>query len=224
MPVITGGWYNTAPLRRNPDWLFLFGDNNKRVGEGGQASVCRHEPNARGVRTKWEPTRRPHAYFNDSDYKRCVSMITEDLNPVIAHIKAGGVCVLPFLGIGTGMAALEGRAPAVFRYLQHALRILTEFGENQPLPALIDINARDAQAMASLARSSQCLMSWTIWPPSPAHPQHYAAEPSTVACMAPMRERVYAPTLDEMRYRLPPGMTAMQPLTVETEGFVETWV
>lgn len=223
MPVITGGWYNTEPLRRNPDWLFLFGDNNERRGKGGQAEICRGRPNTCGIRTKWEPTNRHHAFFSDNDYKRCTAMIAEDLQPAIDLVKAGGTCVLPFLGIGTGRASLEERAPGIGRYLRYALAALVETGEGQTLPELTAISARTAQTMQDMARASHCYMSWTIWPPSDAHPGQFAAEPATAVCTAPMRERVFDPKLDVLRFRLPSGMTVTPALALEGEIHAETW-
>lgn len=223
MPVITGGWYTADPMRRNPDWLFLFGDNYLRTGKGGQATICRGEPNTCGIRTKWEPTKRPQAFFSDNDYKRCTAMIAADLAPAMEHVQAGGVCVLPYLGIGTGLSGLENRAPGLFRYLQHALQLLVETGHGQPLPPTIEINAAVAMAMQRLARSSHCLMSWTIWPPSSEYPECYAAEPSTAESMAPMRERMLDKKLKDLRFRLPTGLALVKPLEVESGTFVETW-
>lgn len=223
MPVITCGWYNVDHLRRNPEWLFLFGDNYKRTGKGGQAAICRDEPNTCGIRTKWEPTNRHQAFFSDNDYKRCTAMIAEDLQPAIDRVKAGGTCVLPFLGIGTGRASLEERAPGVARYLQHALAVLVEAGAGQPSPDPIVINTRTAHTMQDMARTSHCYMTWTIWPPAPDHPKHFTAEPSTSACMTPMLERIVDPELDDLRFRLPRGLTRLAPLAVESGNFVETW-
>jgi hypothetical protein len=42
-------------LRANPESLYLFGDNTKRVGIGGQAREMRGEPNAVGIATKNAP-------------------------------------------------------------------------------------------------------------------------------------------------------------------------
>ena len=52
-----------ADLRANPDTLYVFGDNMRRRGMGGQAAEMRGEPNAVGIPTKWRPSRTEWDFF-----------------------------------------------------------------------------------------------------------------------------------------------------------------
>ena len=40
-------------VNNNPDKIFLFGDNVKRIGRGGLAAICRGKSNCIGICTKW---------------------------------------------------------------------------------------------------------------------------------------------------------------------------
>ena len=55
-------------LIRNPDTIYLFGDNDKRKGLGGQAKEMRGESNAIGIRTKKAPFSDNSAYYIDSEF------------------------------------------------------------------------------------------------------------------------------------------------------------
>lgn len=58
--------YTPELLRASPEKIFVFGDNMKRYGKGGQA-VIRDEPNAFGVATKRHPSMYDWAFFSDKD-------------------------------------------------------------------------------------------------------------------------------------------------------------
>lgn len=87
-------------LQANPDTLYVFGDNERRRGYGGQAKAMRGEPNAVGVRTKRKPARNsPDDFWTDDTYEQNCQLIAEDLAPVFAHLRAGGEVVLPEDGL-----------------------------------------------------------------------------------------------------------------------------
>jgi hypothetical protein len=115
-------------LQANTDTLYVFGDNERRRGYGGQAKAMRGEPNAVGVRTKRKPARTlPDDFWTDDTYEQNCWMIAEDLAPVFAYLRAGGHAVLPEDGLGTGLAELPTRAPRTFAYLQEQLQRLEAF-------------------------------------------------------------------------------------------------
>lgn len=126
MPVIFREFIYRQDLRDNPDWLFIFGDNDLRLGYGGQAKEMRGEPNAVGVRTKWAPGMLPQDFFKDRDYVNIVAMIDYDLRKVKEKLQEGGVVVFPLAGLGTGLSQLPERAPRVNEYLVKELRKLAE--------------------------------------------------------------------------------------------------
>jgi hypothetical protein len=95
MTVITQKFIFRSDLKSNPDVMYLFGDNNERVGMGGQAKEMRGEPNAHGIRTKWLPTYNPDAFFSDSQFDKIVEMLDDDFEPVFHHLENCGIVVLP---------------------------------------------------------------------------------------------------------------------------------
>ena len=84
MPVMYQNWIERSDLQRNArsDRYYLFGDNLRRVGMGGQAKSMRGEPNAIGIATKNGPS----MHINDmwvertpADAKRFISLLEADL-------------------------------------------------------------------------------------------------------------------------------------------------
>lgn len=111
-------------LKRNPSILYLFGDNDKRQGLGGQAAEMRGEPNAVGIRTKRAPGRENDDFWSDRDFDRNCSKIEEDLGRVKSHLRRGGVIIVPSDGIGTGFSQMEKRCPRTFNVLRQSLATL----------------------------------------------------------------------------------------------------
>lgn len=107
-----------AMLRAEPDTLFVFGDNMSAAGLGGQAKVMRGEPNAVGIPTKWLPSRTDAAYFTDADYEWIKPKIEAQFRMLADHLRIGGKVVWPEDGIGTGLAELPARAPAIYALIQ----------------------------------------------------------------------------------------------------------
>ena len=130
MPLLRQKWIYRSDLQSNPDVLYLFGDNDQRQGLGGQAKEMRGEPNAVGVRTKYEPNDREESFFRDEDvyYHQQVGMIDVDLRPVYDHLKRGGIVVLPTDGLGTGLSQLPERAPRTAEFLDELYDELANIG------------------------------------------------------------------------------------------------
>jgi hypothetical protein len=112
-----------ADLRKNPESVYVFGDNVQRQGLGGQAKECRGEPNALGVVTKWQPGRDDGDYFSDGDH-RCAIMVMRDLGRLFAVIGQRRV-VLPYDGLGTGLAELPERAPKLHALIVYSLVLVS---------------------------------------------------------------------------------------------------
>lgn len=110
-----------SDLLRHPKVLFLFDDNELRKGTAGQAGQCRGLPNGIGIATKKFPSIKEDAYWSDKDYERCVAIIMKDLEPVKAHLMAGGDVVCPAAGLGTGLANLPDKAPKIYKKLKYEL-------------------------------------------------------------------------------------------------------
>jgi hypothetical protein len=128
MPLVYQKMIFRADLIANPDILYVFGDNAQRRGLGGQAKEMRGEPNAHGVRTKWEPRLKPTSFFTDDAYDAICAMIEEDLLAPRARLQAGRLVVLPLDGLGTGLAQLPEKAPRAYAFLEAQLAALKTIG------------------------------------------------------------------------------------------------
>lgn len=126
MPVIFQQVIHSQDLIRNPNVFYLFGDNVKRTGYGGQAEACRGRKNALGVRTKFAPNMTSEAFFTDNEYEHLIKMIDQDLAPAFEKVSRGGIVVIPLAGLGTGRARLAETAPRVFKHLSDRLKLLAE--------------------------------------------------------------------------------------------------
>jgi len=120
MPVEIQKWIRRADLRANPEKFYVFGDNEARVGLGGQAAEMRGEPNAFGVATLKAPGR----FWTDADIERQNKVLTADFWPIANLLNSGATVVFPEDGIGTGLAQLEKRAPRTWAHLQKWLDAL----------------------------------------------------------------------------------------------------
>ena len=109
--LLTQKWIMRSDLKNNPHVLYLFGDNLRRVGMGGQAKEMRHEPNACGVATKKEPTSGANVFFTDDEYEENVRNFMIDLRPAFDHARSGGIVIVPEDGLGTGLSEMPQRAP-----------------------------------------------------------------------------------------------------------------
>lgn len=110
--------------RRNPSVLYLFGDNERRTGMGGQAAEMRGEPNVVGIRTKRAPGRDDQDFWNDKQFEKNCALMEEDLSRVKSHLRRGGTIVIPSDGIGTNRAEMEKRCPKTFHVLVQVLSSL----------------------------------------------------------------------------------------------------
>jgi hypothetical protein len=105
-----------------PHTLYLFGDNMKREGFGGQAREMRGEPNAIGVPTKWLPSNSPQAFFSDNMSHEEGILVKNaidfsfDLAALWISQPGKDVCV-PSDGLGTGLSKLPEKAPNILKYI-----------------------------------------------------------------------------------------------------------
>jgi len=106
-------------VERNPDKVFIFGDNLERTGTGGQA-VIRGLPNTYGLRTKKAPGSKKSCYFYDSDFIWFTGIVVEDLNKIQALNKTKAI-VFHQSGYGNGLAKLPEYAPRCYKYLVNHL-------------------------------------------------------------------------------------------------------
>lgn len=114
--------YKLKDLKKNPNKIFVFGDNLKRKGEVGQA-IIRGKENAYGIVTKKSPSTKSSSYFTDKELEQNKKVIDKD----IEKIKSDGrkIIVFPQDGLGTGLDKLKKKAPKTYEYLNY--RLLDEF-------------------------------------------------------------------------------------------------
>jgi hypothetical protein len=125
MPLIFQHRIYRADLKANPHVLYVFGDNERRVGLGGQAAEMRGESNAVGVATLASPGR----FWLESDAARQCAVIDADMAPLFDALRHGELVVFPLDGIGTGIADLERRSPTTFAHLRRRIDELKHTGE-----------------------------------------------------------------------------------------------
>jgi hypothetical protein len=119
--VLYSGWYSPALCQRHPEKAFVFGDNLRRFGKGGQA-IIRDEENAVGVATKRKPAMTEASFFaegNEDD----LDAVLDDIGRVWSMLKAGKVVVIPVTGdglvsLGRERAELPERAPSIYAAIE----------------------------------------------------------------------------------------------------------
>lgn len=112
-------------IKKNPEVLFIFGDNDKRTGYGGMAKEFRGEPNCLGIRTKKQPSTSEDSYYSDIEYKENCDKILEDINKIIEESKKYIAVYIPE-NIGDGLSMLEQKAPNTYIFLKEQIQILSE--------------------------------------------------------------------------------------------------
>ena len=106
-----------SDLKANPEVLYIFGDNEARVGFGGQAGEMREEQNAFGIATLYAPG----APWNDDRFKDNVTSLTTDLIVMQVLRPFYQAMVWPADGIGTGLSNMKESAPKTFAFMQETL-------------------------------------------------------------------------------------------------------
>jgi len=118
--IFKGNW-NREHVINNPDKLFIYGDNNARIGTGGQA-IIRNLPNSMGLRTKKGPSKKSVAYYSDDEFDINIKNIIDDVFLIKSEAMLGRTIVFSDGGYGTGLASLGQKAPKTFKYLCFLLR------------------------------------------------------------------------------------------------------
>ena len=106
--------YTHELLQSKPDYIFVFGDNLLRIGNGGQA-IIRNEPNVIGLATKRLPSHTQEAYMtgSDSDY----AAVDYDFKIIQELLGSGNTVIFPSGGLGTGLSRLQIHAPKLLSYI-----------------------------------------------------------------------------------------------------------
>ena len=131
MPLMFQYRIYRTDLHTNRNVWYCFGDNDERVGYGGQAAEVRGEHNSLGVRTKKGPSHRDVDYYNDDELAENMAKIGEDFQVIETKLADGDIVVFPSDGFGTGLSELPERAPQTFRYVEdHIKRLIGLYGSD----------------------------------------------------------------------------------------------
>lgn len=117
------GFWSPEILKQHPTSLFVFGDNDNRMGSKGQACI-RGCPNAVGIPTKKYPSFATLSYYSDDEFEENCRKIQQAVQHVVDRYEQGGYTTLIFPqdGLGTGLADLPNKAPLTFRFLNQILK------------------------------------------------------------------------------------------------------
>jgi hypothetical protein len=125
----TSAHYSEEFLTLHKDKIFLFGDNLRGVGKGGQA-VIRDMRNALGVPTKHTPTNEPDAFFYEHNFSSYILKVVTDLE-YVKRVADGRDIVVPFdnagnISLGLGLSALDKNSPTTYQLICTYLESLAD--------------------------------------------------------------------------------------------------
>ena len=110
-------------IKRHLNTLFVFGDNDLRIGLGGMAKEFRGEANSTGIRTKKAPSNKEPSFYTDREYKKNREKILEDVEGIILSMSFYEFLYIPDT-LGMGLADLQNRAPKTLKRLQFEIEDL----------------------------------------------------------------------------------------------------
>lgn len=119
-------WIRREDLKNNPKTIYVFGDNMREIGMGGQAREMRGEPNAIGVVTKWSPSMSDAAFFSDNDLGQVKLIINSQFKEIESYLQKGHNVIFPEDGLGTGLSQLPTRAPKILEYIENKIEDLEQ--------------------------------------------------------------------------------------------------
>ncbi len=136
-------------IQNTPNFLYIFGDNLLRKGYGGQARVCRDEPNTFGIRVKKEPKNLPESFFTDREFFKLSKYIKDDIAEILKlSVTYDKVFILS--NIGKGRAKLPEKAPKLYSMLKQLLNELlnisitqTKIGISSKITFLADAGSKE---------------------------------------------------------------------------------
>lgn len=89
---------NAQMLTENPDWVFVFGDNTLRRGNGG-AAILRHHPQSYGFITKKYPTYVDDAFYTPEEYQEIYKQEVEKLKKEVIN-NPNKIFLISLIGAG----------------------------------------------------------------------------------------------------------------------------
>ena len=116
----------TEMYKDNKNILFVFGDNERCVGYGGQA-IIRDLPCSYGISTKLSPSTDEESFLSDTDPSHFFHFYEDIVDLVLRMVVDPELVVyFPESGLGTGISEMPKRCPQNFKDLNELL--FTYFG------------------------------------------------------------------------------------------------
>lgn len=117
--IFYSGWYTPELCVAHPKKCFVFGDNLRRFGMGGQA-IIRNNLNTYGIATKRKPSRDESAYFSEASVSD-LDDVLEDIEGLWQRLRdyPDEEIVIPVtkdgrISLGLDRAELKQRAPTIY--------------------------------------------------------------------------------------------------------------
>lgn len=134
MPIRKQKRYTRAEIQANPNTIYVFGDNFRMKGYGGQAYEARGEPNAFGIPTKLtagDYLNRENMKSAGIDASYIVNIIHAKFQHLFILLDMGVDVVWPEDGVGTGLADLKRQCPELYFAIEEASKLMFEtYGED----------------------------------------------------------------------------------------------
>lgn len=130
-PTVSGKWvspnifqcdqvWTEDDVKLHPDFIFVFGDNDERKGETGQA-IIRYLKNVLSIRTKKALGFEEKDYYTDDEYEENVRKLDADFAAIEKAIAAGSRIVISANGYGNGLSRMPAKCPRTYQYLEKKL-------------------------------------------------------------------------------------------------------
>lgn len=123
--------WTISDCRRNPNWLFIFEDNDRKFGKNG-SSVIRDEENSFGIPTKKSQDHDYTSYYTDMEFLQNQKKIDDSIRNIKDILSEGyyKAIVLPYNGIGSGTSKLYIKAPMTQHFLLREIHKLKDYVTN----------------------------------------------------------------------------------------------
>lgn len=108
-------------VKNEPKTLFVFEDNNLRVGNSDKSSLIRGLKNTSGIRVKKGPSKNNIAFYTDNEYNENIKNIDEDIFEIKKKSKNYDKIAFYEEGYGNISSRLEDVAPKTYKYLYQSL-------------------------------------------------------------------------------------------------------
>ena len=112
-------------VRNNPDKIFVYGDNNLRMGKSGLSSM-RDMPNTLGIRIKKGPSEKTAGFYLDSDIDIIKKILIDDITSIKLKMISGKKIVLSSIGYGN-VEKINDKSSVIYNYIVNILRDNFEF-------------------------------------------------------------------------------------------------